>query len=249
MKRGSVFLILCVLVASSQAFGQSEDQGENDWFSTDCSEDIALGEEFGITEIPDTVSPGYKEAYCKYTKIDTPNGKAIHIFAQNDISNNQMIFARDLLAFYLEDYPGSQHGSDKSEVANKMADNGATLVMRNGRDGQHRLRVRGARGQPLYDEETIPVGTPEYLDTDNYRCAAFEEILHLMHDNGIGIDIAGYDEGAMPEFQKDIRAALNNAHYENKFWGHGNERTARWIAELKEEGSLTQEYLAAIVDS
>jgi len=249
MKHSPILVVLCVLIAGSQAFGQSENQGENDWFSTDCSEDIAVGKQFGITEIPDTVPPAYKEAYCKYTKIDAPNGKPIHIFAQNEISNEQMIFARDLLAFYLEDYPGSQYGADKSEVANKMADNGAVLVMRNGYDGKYRLRVRGARGQPLYDEEVIPVGTPEYLDTDNYRDASFEEILHLMHDNGIGIDIAGYNEGAMPEFQKEIRAAMNNAHYKNKLWGHGNERTARWIAELKEEGSLTHEYLAAVVDS
>jgi len=179
-----------------------------------------------------------------------PNSKPIHIFAQNEISNEQLIFARDLLAFYLEDVPGSKHGSDKSEVANKMAENGATLVMRNGYDGKYRLNIRGTRGQPLYDEKTIPVGTPEYLDdTGEYRDASFEEIIHLVQDTGIGIDIEGYVEGSAPEFQKEIRAALNNAHYTNKLWGHGRGRLSKWIAELKEEGSLTQEYLAAIVDS
>ncbi|MCZ6776042.1 MAG: hypothetical protein O7D34_06270 [Ignavibacteria bacterium] len=240
-----ICFVMCLLFSCTQ----SENQSQNEWFSTDCSEAIAAGEEFGILPIPDTVPVKYKEVYCKYIKIDAPNGGPIHIFAQNEISNEQMIYARDLLAFYLEDFPGSQYGNDKSEVANKMADNGATLVMRNGYDGKYRLNVRGLRGQPLYDEETIPIGTPEYLDTDNYRDASFEEILHLMHDRGIGIDISGYDEGATPEYQKEIRAALNNAHYDKRLWGHGSERRARWIAELKEEGSLTQEYLAAIVDS
>ena len=240
-----ICFVMCLLFSCTK----SENQSQNEWFSTDCSEAIAAGEEFGIMPIPDTVPAKYKQVYCKYMKINAQNGGAIHIFAQNEISNEQMIYARDLLAFYLEDFPGSQYGNDKSEVANKMADNGATLVMRNGYDGKYRLNVRGLRGQPLYDEETIPIGTPEYLDTDNYRDASFEEILHLMHDTGIGIDISGYDEGALPDYQKEIRAALNNAHYEKKLWGHGSERRARWIAELKEEGSLTQEYLAAIVDS
>jgi len=248
MKRYTIFLILCVLVLTAQSCRQSNNETDSNWFSTDCFLDIARGEKFGITEIPESMAK-YKQAYCKYSKVVAPNGKPIHIFAQNEISNEQLIFARDLLAFYLEDVPGSEYGADKSAIVNKMADNGAVLVMRNGHDGKYRLGIRGLRGQPLYDEEVIPVGTPEYLETDEYRDASFEEILHLVHDYGIGIDIEGYDEGAAPEFQKEIRAALNNAHFANKLWGHGSERRARWIAELTEEGSLTQEYLAAILDS
>lgn len=248
MKFRSIVLALAVLASTTAASGQSEVQADNDWFSTDCAEAIAEGESLGITAIPDSLAR-YRQAYCKYTKIDTPNGKAIHIFAQNEISNEQMVFARDLLKFYISDVAGTQYGADKTAIANKMGDNGATLTMKNGYDGKYRLRVRGLRGQSLYDEETIPVGTPEYLATDEYRDASFEEILHLVHDTGIGIDLPRYAEGGAPELQKEIRAALNNAHFDNKLWGHGNERRARWIAELTEEGSLTQEYLAAIVDS
>jgi len=248
MKRHSSFLILSALFVFALSCKQSNNQTDSSWYSTDCSEDIALGKELGIMEIPESMSK-YKQAYCKYTKVVAPNGKSIHIFAQNEISNEQLVFARDLLAFYLEDVPGSKYGADKSAITNKMTENGAVLVMRNGHDGKYRLRIRGLRGQPLYDEEVIPVGTPEYLETDEYRDASFEEIIHLVHDNGIGIDIEGYKEGAAPEFQKEIRAALNHAHLDHKLWGHGSERRARWIAELTEEGSLTQEYLAAIVDS
>ncbi len=248
MKTGSILLALCVLAVTTVAVGQSEEQAENDWFSTDCSADIAEGEDLGITAIPDAFE-AYRQAYCKFTKIDTPGGGMIRIFAQNEISNDQLVFARDLLAFYITDVPGSQYGADKSAVANKMADNNATLTMKNGHDGKYRLNIRGLRGQSLYDEETIPVGTPEYLATDEYRDASFEEIIHLVQDTGIGIDRPRYVEGGAPEFQNEIRAALNNAHLDNQLWGHGGDRTARWIAELAEEGSLTQEYLAAIVDS
>ncbi len=248
MKRFSLLLILYIVVVATQLYSQTKNETDSNWFSTVCSEDIAYGKDFGITEIPESMS-AYKQAYCKYSKVVAPNGKPIHIFAQNEISNNQLIFARDLLAFYLEGVSGSEYGADKSAVANKMTDNRAILVMRNGYDGKYRLNIRGLSGQPLYDEEVIPVGTPEYLDTDEYRDASFEEIIHLVQDTGIGIDIEEYDKGAAPEYQKEIRAALNNAHFTNKLWGHGSERMARWIAELAEEGSLTQEYLAAIVDS
>jgi len=60
MKGGSILLVLCVCAAATQAFGQPRNQDNNDWFSTDCSEDIARGEEFGITAIPDTVPEAYK---------------------------------------------------------------------------------------------------------------------------------------------------------------------------------------------
>ena len=102
-----------------QSCRQSDNEADSTWFSTDCSEDIERGKNLGITEIPDSMSE-YKQSYCKYTKVVAQNGKPIHIFAQNEISNEQLIVARDLLAFYPEDVPGSEYGADKSEIANKM---------------------------------------------------------------------------------------------------------------------------------
>ena len=45
MKTVSILLALCVFTASAEVFGQSEDQADNDWFSTDCTADIVAGEE------------------------------------------------------------------------------------------------------------------------------------------------------------------------------------------------------------
>ena len=69
-----------------------------------------------------------------------------------------------------------------------------------------------------------------------------------MHDNGIGIDVDWMPPGVAPEFQREIREAEINALETNGLWAQG-ERTADWIEELREEGSLTQECLASVVDS
>ena len=49
----------------------------------------------------------------------------------------------------------------------------------------------------------------------------------------------------MPEYQSEIREAQKYA-LSNNLWGIGADR---WINELTDENSLTQEYLAALIDS
>ena len=76
--------------------------------------------------------------------------KPIRIFAQREISNDQLEHARSVLELFLEPVPGSRYGADKTAIANAMGDSGATLVMLKGHDGEFEFeRVRGVRGQAL----------------------------------------------------------------------------------------------------
>ncbi len=86
--------------------------------------------DLGISVVPDSLKNTYSVAlkFDRYTKVDTPNGGAIHIIAQNEIMDNQIVRARGILQHYLTDYPGSKYGADKSAVANEMAENGAILL-------------------------------------------------------------------------------------------------------------------------
>jgi len=84
-------------------------------------------------------------------------------------------------------------------------------------------------------------------DYAKHRDAAFEEILHFVHDNGIGVDGANGSLGAAPQLQTAIRAAQKNA-LSNKIWGLGAENV-KWIKELTKENSLSQEYLASVIDA
>lgn len=239
--------ILLVLLASAGGACSSDDQS---WYSTDCAADLRAGEANGIFAIPDSIKE-YRRLFCKYTEISAPNGKPIRIFAQNDISNEQLLYARGLTEFYLQDFPGSRFGTDKSAIANALADNEHTLSMLNGRDGQYRLPFgSGIIGQTLYDNETPAIGTPAYINNDyERRDAAFEEILHFVHDAGIGIDFPGAPKGAAPEYQSYIRAAATNALPENTGIWADDERAIDWLEEIRAEGSITQEYLASVIDS
>ncbi|PIE31563.1 MAG: hypothetical protein CSA55_05430 [Ilumatobacter coccineus] len=149
---------------------------------------------------------------------------------------------------YLNDYPGSTYGADKSAVANKMADNGAVLALLNGQDDGSNPVGEQVNGQPLYQNEIQNEGGAWYINQNyEHRDAAYEEILHFVHDNGIGVDGGGEFRGALPEFQTEIRNAQKNASA-NNLWGRGADNKA-WLDELAKENSLSQEYLAAVIDT
>ena len=202
----------------------------------------------GITAVPETLGRRYRANFTRYTKVTAPNGKPIHIVAQSQITNEQIVRCRGILEHYLLNYPGSRYGSDKSGVADSMANNGAVLLLMNGRDGPFNKPL--APGQPLYREEIQVEGGEWYVkqDYENRRDAAFEEILHLVHDYGIGVDAPRALPGAAPAFQKEIRAAQVHA-LENGLWPVSTGQDGGWTKELTREGSLTQEYLASLIDS
>tara|TARA_B100001964_G_scaffold99915_3_gene111660 strand:+ start:230 stop:1408 length:1179 start_codon:yes stop_codon:yes gene_type:complete len=217
--------------------------------SNDNSENQPIGQanpELGIENIiPSSLGKEYSNNFNRYTNVVTPNGGKIHIVAQSNLTDEQIVRARSTLEHFLENYPGSKYGSDKSELANKMSENGAILTLLNGQDdGNNPVEVNG---QALFENEIQVEGHPWYINQEynNHRDATYEEILHLVHDYGIGIDGHNSFPGAMPEYQSEIREAQKIA-LSNNLWGIDAER---WINELIDENSLTQEYLAALIDS
>ncbi len=196
--------------------------------------------------IPSSLDKVYRKNFNRYTKVTTPNGGSIHIVAQANLTDEQIIRCRSVLEFYLTDYPGSLYGTDKSAVANKMAENGAVLCLLNGQDDGTNPVSEKVMGQPLYQNEIQVEGHSWYMSQNyEHRDATFEEILHFVHDNGIGVDGANTLPGAAPAFQAEIRAAQQNALL-NNLWGIGQDE---WIQELTQENSLSQEYLASVVDA
>lgn len=199
------------------------------------------------TTLPSGLDSVYSTAnkFNRYTKVTAPNGKPIHIVAQDQLTNEQIIRARSVLEFYLTNYEGSLYGSDKSAVANKMADNGAILALLNGADGENSIGEQ-VTGQPLYYSEIQTEGGSWYMNQNyEHRDATFEEILHMVHDTGIGVDGNSSFVGALPAYQSAIRTAQQNA-LTNNLWGIGQ---TSWIKELTQENSLSQEYLASVIDS
>ncbi len=204
----------------------------------------------GIVPLPNTVPAAYASGgFLKYTKIACPNGEAIHFVAQSNISDAQIVNARSVLQFYLTNFTGSQYGSDKSSVVNTMGTNDATLLLLNGSDQGTSPSVGG---QPLYENEMQVPGHSWYQNNDyNHRDASFEEILHMMHDMGIGVDGPNsISNPALPAFQTEIRAAQDNADNNNyQIWPMGAVADPSWYNELNTENSLSQEYLASLIDS
>ena len=210
---------------------------------------VPTSNDLGISAVPDSLKGTYTKAlkFDRYTKVDTPNGGKIHIIVQNEITEYQIVRARNILQHYLTDYPGSTYGSDKSAVANKMAKNGAILLLLNGVDDGSNAGSE-LDGQPLYYGEMQVEGCRWYIKQNyEHRDDSFEEILHLVHDYGIGVDQNADFNGALPEYQAHIRGAQITA-LTDKLWAWSAGQ-AGWLAELTAENSLSQEYLASIIDT
>lgn len=185
--------------------------------------------------------------YSKFIAYPTPNGGRILLVATDGMSDEQLLRAYNILDFYLTDVPGSRYGSDKTAIANAMADNGAVLVMPGGADGDSPIRNRALIGQPLYALEFPTEGSRAYITNDyEQRDAGFEEIFHMVHDTGIGTK---YSQGVLnATYQAEITAAMNNS-LQKSLWGRGDRDTKNWLKELDQEGSLEQEYIASVLDS
>ncbi|MCW1951010.1 MAG: hypothetical protein KIH44_006565 [Octadecabacter sp.] len=189
----------------------------------------------------------YRRNYTKFINYPTENGGHILLVATDGMSDEQLLRAYNILDFYLTDVPGSQYGSDKTAVANAMADNGAVLVLPGGADGDSPIRNRALQGQPLYALEFPTEGSVAYVNNDyEQRDAGLEEIFHMVHDYGIGTK---YTEGALQTtYQAEIARATANS-LANSLWGNGDSGVKSWISELDQEGSLEQEYIASVLDS
>jgi len=204
---------------------------------------LATSFQFGIQALPED-SKYREEGFVKYTEVIAPNGKPIPIIAQKGVRDIAVARCRNLMKFYLTNVSGSKYGSDKSKVANAMANNHAMLMMPEGahREG-HEPEIDA---QPQFESETPVDGSHWYIHNDwDHRDAAFEEIFHLLHDNGIGT----YKRGALPQYQKELKAEAIKAIKDGR-WGIPIEPEVRdWIEELRDEDSLAQEYIASVIDS
>lgn len=189
----------------------------------------------------------YKKYYSKYIEYKAPNGKSILIVAQDQVMDEQILKAYNVLSFFLEDFGDYK----KANIANTMADKSAVLVMPNGADGESKIPEKALRGQPLYQMEVPILASKWYIENDyEHRDASYEEILHMVHDYGIGIKDS---PGALPDLQKEIYKAMKNSlPLDKRYWGKKGLwglNSREWLLELEKEGSLEQEYLASVVDS
>ena len=199
-----------------------------------------------IEAVPSQFSDYSKAGYNRYVSVKAPNGKSIHILIMDRLSEYQIVKAVNVLNHYLTPVAGTKYGDkdSKRDIANAMANNGAVLKLMNYHD-EPRYND-DLDGQPLFEEEIQVEGGDWYVrqDYEDHRDASYEEILHLVHDYGIGVLNA--PEGgvtALPEFQREFNTIQKQAL--NQSYTPPEDTLKEW----QQEVSVDQEYFAAIIDS
>lgn len=219
------FLILISTLLTSCALGESVTLPEID---ISASPD-------GIVALPEDVPEIFHRHFVKYTHVVAPNGRPIRLLAQDGWTDDQIKHGREVLEFLLTDFPGSEHGDDKTDIANALADRKATMVLFNTEEGLERA-FRSGLGhatdlgmQDLRANECPAVGDEDYME-HRTRDAAYEEIWHLVHDYGI--------KPTRPEMIAEMRRA-NDVAAQNGWQG--------WPDEEPEEHP--NEYMGVLIDN
>jgi len=189
----------------------------------------------GILPLPERAPSILRRTFDRYSRVTAPNGEPIHILAQSGWREDQIVRARRVLEHMLTDVPGSRYGASKKKLANTMADRRATLALFDDEPALERA-LRGPFGevrlrfQDLRANECPVEGDPDYLAHET-RDAAFEEILHLVHDQGI--------RPVLREFDRELEAAQLAA-----------KKAKRWKPWPRfEPDSHRNEYFAAAYDN
>jgi len=183
-------LLLTLLSACKKDFSKinfTSQDGSNtaEAVSTIQNIDITNGE-LGVVQLPITVASNIRTEFKWYTKITAPNGKPIHFLAQDGWTVEKVAYTRTVMEHYLTNIPDKVYGN-KDQVANKIANNNAAMTMYNTEAGKD----RSVTGQDLQANETVAIGSPEYLDL-SVRNAALEEILHFVQDYGLTPVYSGF---------------------------------------------------------
>lgn len=158
-----------------------------------------------IVELPESIRKELGGQFTKYSNIFAPNGKPIHFLAMNGWSDSRILRARKVLEHFLTDVPHRQWGR-KTELANELANNHATMVLLNHSRDMDRvmpvLERTNLECQDLRANESPFEGELDYMQHET-RDAAFEEVFHLVHGKGLIF--------VMKEYDREIRKLAKNA--------------------------------------
>ena len=199
----SVLVLVCLLAAVLLGSSQSVAQRPPGPEFPDI--DISVSPN-GIVPMPDNVHEVFK-VFDRYTKVITPNGRAIHIVIAPGYPDRMAVYGRKVLVNHLTEVEDSAYGQkrDKRLVANAISTNNGVLTFYPTTEmhqaHSRNLRAAGVQSQDLREYETIIEGTPGYMDQERpTRDASYEEIMHFVQSKGM--------EYAHPTFIN----ALNDAH-------------------------------------
>lgn len=168
---------------------------------------------YGVSSLPSDAGTEINKYFDKYTRVVAPNGKYIHLFAPNGISNFELARQREILIGLLSDFPNSNHGTDKSEIANYLADNNSCLMFFNDAATMKEvsegvLLVAPIRIHPVLYEAIFTEGSSTFL-AGNDVDKSVSKLMRMVLKTGIANTDFGYNS--------EIYNAANSAR-DNSVW-------------------------------
>jgi len=209
-----VFLLICTTISckkdSLEANYTSNVQGNSDDAVASLQSINTDNGELNVVELPTSVDSKIRSTFKWYTQVTAPNGRRIHMLAQANWTIEQVAYTRTVLEHYLSNDNSIVYGN-KDAITNNIANQNGAMTMFNNANSVSNNNS-GINGQDLQADETVTIGSAEYLN-QSVRNAALEEILHFVHDLGIS--------AVLPEFQKELEKATANAIDNHIFipWG------------------------------
>lgn len=188
-----------------------------------------------VVPLPASVDPRLHAWFDRYTRVRVPGAGFIHVLAQSGWRDEQIVRVRKVLQHMLALPQNGERGVDKRAIGEAMVARRATMVLFDDLESLERAFDEGLGElelgmQDLRANECPVEGDPDYL-AHATRDAAFEEVLHLVHDHGL--------RPVHPEFDAALHAASLAAAEHGHWRGWPEDEPESW----------RNEYFAAAYDN
>ncbi|CDT98792.1 hypothetical protein [Vibrio coralliirubri] len=187
----------------------------------------------------DLLANGIKQLTCVEA-----HGYKIPLLIEDKYQNNseaKVTHVKNIMRYYLDNFP--------AEVTKAIYDSKATMAFLSDEDWEERVGdflEQNYRFQDLFaTETTIPTSseTKPYLNYPYLRDAAFEEIIHFVHDYGVMNLAVQSPSSKWDVMQKELDELNEKAIVAGSYFPNGKDKNKRGD-DLLDAESYDQEYLA-----
>jgi hypothetical protein len=201
----------------------------NNGIDLDVINGISIDEniDYGVSALPSDAGTEITKFFDKYTRVIAENGKYIHLFGPNDISNYELARMREVLIGILSNYSDGSHGIDKAEIGNYLANqNSCLMLLTSPQDlktiSEGILLVSPIEIHPILYTDIVIEGSSDFI-SGNSVDKSMQKIMRMVLKSGIANTNFGYNS--------EIYNASTNAK-NNGFWTPTNEDTLLALGEL-----------------
>ncbi|MCB0477786.1 MAG: hypothetical protein KDC84_06465 [Crocinitomicaceae bacterium] len=192
---------------------------------------------YGVANLPSDAGSEITKYFDKYTRYVAENGQYVHFFADASISHFELARQREIFSGILKNYPNSNHGSDKAEIGNYLAEDISCIMFFSDENSMNtaangKLLASSIHLHPILYENIFTEGSALFIGGNDVD-QSMAKLMKVILKSGIANTNYGYNS--------EIYNASNNAR-SNSVWIPND------VTTLQANGELGLRYITVLLE-